>query len=162
MLALPQTHPVHGDHHPQHFCTPLVHCVHTHGETASFLPLKSPAHYEQNTFYSHSTHDSKTIVMTQCFGVTQRLVWSVFPLHWHCWYPPHCTPQPFLYTNHNLSTLLKCHRSSDIGPAPNTPSTWGPSSTTLLHSTCALCLYPWGDGKLSASQVPSPLLANTL
>ena len=57
------------------------------------------------------------------------------------------------------STLLICHRSSDVGPAPNTPRTWEPSSTALLHSTCALCPYPWGDGKLSASQVPSPLLA---
>ena len=155
MLALPQTHPVHGDHHPQHFCTLLVRCVHTHGETASFLPLKSPVHYHQNTLYSHSTHDSKTVVMTQCFGVTQRLVWSGF--HYSDTVGIH--PQPFLYTNHNLSTLLKCHRSSDVGPAPNTPSTWGPSCTTLLHSTCALCPYPWGDGKLSASQVPSPLPA---
>ena len=144
MLALPQTHPVHGDHHPQHFCTPLVRCVHTYGETASFLPLKSPVHYQQNTLYSHSTHDSKTIVMTQCFGVTKRLVW---------------TPPTISIYKPQSSTLLICHRSSDVGPAPNTPSTWGPSSTTLLHSTCALCPYPQGDGKLSASQVPSPLLA---
>ena len=57
------------------------------------------------------------------------------------------------------STLLICHRSSDVGPAPNTPRTWEPSFTALLHSTCALCPYPWGDGKLSASQFPSPLLA---
>ena len=44
MLAMPQTHPELGDHHPQHFCIPLVRCVHTPVKTAGFLPLKSPVH----------------------------------------------------------------------------------------------------------------------
>ena len=55
---------------------------------------------------------------------------------------PSVDPQPF-YTQTTIShPSYICHRNSDVGPAPNTPRTRGPSSTTLLHSACALCPYP--------------------
>ena len=44
------------------------------------------------------------------------------------------------------STLLICHRSSDVGPAPNTPRTWDPSPTALLHALHFVrCVHTHGE-----------------